>query len=63
MIAPITGAQMLAAAERELKYRRYVYPKRIADSKMSPEKAAHEIRCMEAIIKVLEPLAGKERLL
>jgi hypothetical protein len=63
----ITNADKLACAERELKYRRWVYAKRVAEDKMSAGKAAHEIACMEAIrddLKAqLEKEEEKERLL
>ena len=59
----ITNADKLAAAERELKYRRWVYEKRVAEKKMSAGKAAHEIACMEEILEDYKALVEKERLL
>jgi len=59
----ITNADKLACAERELKYRRWVYEKRVAENKMSTGKAAHEIACMEAIRDDYAAAVEKERLL
>jgi len=59
----ITAADKLACAERELKYRKYVYERRVDDGKMSAGKAAHEIACMEAIAADYRKAAEKERLL
>lgn len=53
----------LACIERELKYRRWVYEKRVAENKMSAGKAAHEIGCMEAIHEDYRARAEKGRLL
>jgi hypothetical protein len=39
----------LRCVERELGYRKYVYPKRIASRTMSAQQAEQEIRVMEAI--------------
>ena len=59
----ITAADKLACVERELKYRRWVYEKRVAENKMSAGKAAHEIACMESIAEDYRLAAQKERLL
>lgn len=44
-----TAADKLACAERELKQRRRVYARLVAQERMSQAKADHEIGCMEAI--------------
>lgn len=44
----------LACLRRELALRRNVYPKWIESRRMTPDKAAHEIECMEAAIKTIE---------
>jgi hypothetical protein len=59
----ITMADKLACAERELKMRRRVYERWVADGRMSAGKAAHEIACMEEIVKDYMALAQKDRLL
>jgi hypothetical protein len=38
-----------AAAEREVKWRKRVYPRRVADRRMTQEQADREIAIMEAI--------------
>lgn len=50
----ITTADKLACAKRELAMRRNAYPRWIEQNKMSAGKAAHEIACMEAIVKDYE---------
>lgn len=54
---------LVACAKRELAMRRAVYPRRVADRKMTQEKADLEIDAMEAIVGVLEnyPLAHVAR--
>jgi hypothetical protein len=54
----ISIEQQIQAAERELSMRRRVYPRRVDDGKMTPEKSAHEIAAMEAIIETLKGLAS-----
>jgi hypothetical protein len=45
----ITVLDKLECIERELKYRRFVYPKWIAANKMGQQKADREIAVMESI--------------
>lgn len=45
----VTTAEKRAAAERELKMRRRVYPRWIASGRMTQAEADREIRVMEAI--------------
>lgn len=59
----ITTADELACAERELKYREWVYPRWVASGKMSAGKAAHEIEAMKSIVARLRSAAEKDRLL
>jgi hypothetical protein len=58
----ITDADKLACAERELKMRKRVYERWTDEGKMSAGKAAHEIACMEAIVKDYQAIAEKDRL-
>jgi hypothetical protein len=62
MTAP-TAEQKLSAVERELRYRRRVYPRLIEAQKMTPEAAASQIAVFEAIEADYRTLAQKERLL
>jgi hypothetical protein len=45
-----------ACARRELGFRRYVYPKRVAAGKMTQADADKEEACMEAILVTLTKL-------
>jgi hypothetical protein len=56
-------ADKLACVERELKMRQRVYERWVEDGKMSAGKAAHEIACMEEIVKDYLAAAEKDRLL
>ncbi len=59
----ITAADKLAAAEREVKMRKHVYPRWMEAGRISAGKAAHEIACMEAIAADYRTIVEKERLL
>lgn len=63
MAGIITAADKLACAEREVKFRKRVYPRFIDDGRLSAGKAAHEIAAMEAIVEDYKRLAEGERLL
>lgn len=60
---PFSNEEKLEAIERELKYRRRVYPARIDGGKMSPQLAARQIALMEAIAADYRPKAQGEKLL
>lgn len=60
---PFTLEEQLKCVRREISQRGYVYPRRVADGKMTKEQANHEIDCMMAVMATLESLAAKERLL
>lgn len=51
----ITHDQKRAALEREIKMRRRVYPRWVADGRMSQAKADEEISIMEAILADYPP--------
>jgi hypothetical protein len=57
------ASELQECAERELRMRRNVYPRWIAEGKMTREKAEREIDRMEAIARHFATLAEKERLL
>jgi hypothetical protein len=40
----------LKCVERELRYRKYVYPNRVADGKMTQDEATRQTEIMEAIV-------------
>jgi hypothetical protein len=54
MPADFKTEDLVKAAEREVAYRRRVYPRLVADNRMSREHADHEIAMMEAIAEKLK---------
>lgn len=58
-----TDQQKLEAAQRELSYRKRVFERRVAEGKMTREKADYEIEIMSAIADDYAKGAIKERLL
>ena len=58
-----TAAEKLEAVERELSLRRKVYPRRVADNRMTQAFADEQIALMEAVAADLREQAAKERLL
>ena len=56
MLFPPSIEEKIACLERELKWRRRVYPRSVWAKKMSQQKADREIEVMESI---LEDLKGK----
>lgn len=57
------ASEKLAAVERELKYRRHVYPRLVASGKMTDELSKKQIAMFEAIAADYRAAADKERLL
>lgn len=51
---PPTLDDMIQCAEREIRYREHVYPRRIAAGKMAQRTADREIRVMRAILARLQ---------
>jgi uncharacterized MAPEG superfamily protein len=47
----------IEAAERELRMRRNVYPRRVAEGKMTQTQANREMAAMAAIVETLKGLA------
>lgn len=60
---PYSASEKLACIERELRMRRSVYPGWVPIGRMSKERAAQEVRIMEAIAADYAALAQSERLL
>lgn len=64
---PVTSADKLACAERELIFRNNVYPRRVRAHLMSRDEADRQIAIMQAIIEdyraAVERDQGTERLL
>lgn len=47
---PISALEKLHCARRELKLRQRVYPKWVANGRMSEDEAARQIKVMQAIL-------------
>lgn len=58
-----TAQEKLQCVERELKQRRFVYPRRVDAGKMSKPLMDEQIALMEAIVADYEEMAKTERLL
>jgi hypothetical protein len=58
-----TAAEKLAAAEREVKFRKYVYARRVAEKQMTQKLADEQIAVMQAIAEDYAEKAKGERLL
>jgi hypothetical protein len=56
----ITNKDKAECAEREVKQRRYVYPRRVGDGKMTQALADRQIAIMEAIASDYRALAETE---
>lgn len=63
MTDKFTATELLSCVKRELGWRRYVYPNRVAEGRLDQAKADREISMMEEIATHYEELASKERLL
>lgn len=61
MLVPIEA--QIAAAERELKYRLYVYPKRVNEGRLTRDQSANELAAMRAIVDTLQRVARGELLI
>jgi hypothetical protein len=57
-----TNEEKLACVERELRYRRRVYQRRVEAETMTPEQMQREVSLMEAIRDDYQKLAAGERL-
>lgn len=55
--------ELIAAADRELAYRKRAYRKWVDAGKMTHAKAQHELRCMRDIGDLLRDLQAGNRLL
>ena len=53
---PLTLDDQIACVEREIELRKRVYPRRVADQKMSPHAARYQIEAMEAVLATLRKI-------
>lgn len=49
----ISIEKQIAAINREIRYREFLYPKWVASGKMTQQKADYQIAVMKAILKTL----------
>ena len=61
--ASFTAAEKLKDIQRELEWRRFVYPGRVSEGKMSAHESAWQIQIFEAIALDYALAAKQERLL
>lgn len=59
----VTLAEQIECIEREISYRLRVYPRRVADGKMTRRLADRELDRMRAVLATLRRLAGTEPIL
>lgn len=59
---PISATEKLRAIEREIGFRRLVYPRRISSKKMTQKQADWQLKIMEAIRDDYRALAKTEQL-
>lgn len=53
----------IKAVQREIRYREFVYPRRVANGKMSAADADYQLEVMKAVLTTLEQAQEKERLI
>lgn len=56
----ISVTDQIAEVERELNYRRWVYPKWVASSRMKAADADRRLRAMEAVLESLKAHQPKQ---
>lgn len=54
---PVPLSDQISCIEREIKMREHVYPRRVAEKKMSQAKADHEMRAMRAVLTTLKGIS------
>lgn len=59
----MTETDKLKCVERELRLRKKVYPRWVAEGRMTQQQAEHEIDCMQAIVTDYDKIVHGERLL
>lgn len=59
----IQVTEQIACVEREIAMRKRVYPRWVADERMTQAKADHEIRAMEAVLETVRAADERERLI
>jgi hypothetical protein len=49
-LLPVTTHEMIVELEREIALRRHVYPRWVADKRLSQDKADRQIAVLEAVV-------------
>ena len=62
-LPPVQIEDQVRCVERELGFRHRVYARRVADGKMTANKARDEIRAMTAVLETLNRVASGGRLI
>lgn len=57
----VSLADQIECVEREIRMRRRVYPRRVAESRMSADAARRETATMEAVLETLRQAASPGR--
>lgn len=57
----VSVSDLLKSAKREKAYREKMYPQWIAQKRMRPEAAAHELACQTHLVSLLSRLLDEER--
>lgn len=60
--APLSVIVQLRCAKREVRLRKRVYPRLVAEGKMTPRQARVELAAMHAIVQTLEQLLAAQQL-
>ena len=55
--------EQIKCVEREIGMREFVYPRRVADKRMTQKKADEETAAMRAVLETLREVQTKERLI
>lgn len=63
MTVPFSAEEKLEAIERELRFRRQVYPRRVAEKRMTQQLADRQIALFEQIAEDYREKSKGERLL
>lgn len=56
---PISLVEQIACVEREIKMRQFVYPRRIAENRLTQKTADREIAHMTAVLATLQSIKEK----
>lgn len=58
---PVTTFDKIECLKRELRFREWVYPRRVSQAQMSERQATRELQLMREILADYEALHAKER--